>query len=170
MVDTATRLLRLLSLLQDRKHWYRLVHVTGRWYLVAFDLDREDWRSFRVDRITPKTPTGPRFCRRELPEADLTNFVIRGRMAALWDYRARVVVDAPAETVAARIPTGIWTVEPRDTRTSHLEAGAHSPELLAAYLGTLGLDFHIDPTQNPDLAHAASALANRYTASLPDTR
>ncbi|MDN5751339.1 MAG: WYL domain-containing protein, partial [Pseudonocardia sp.] len=50
---------------------HRLVHVSGRWYLVAYDLDREDWRSLRVDRISPKTPTGPRFTPRELPGPDL---------------------------------------------------------------------------------------------------
>ena len=46
---------------------YQLVATGRRWYLLAWDLDRDDWRTFRVDRITPRTPTGPRFTPRELP-------------------------------------------------------------------------------------------------------
>lgn len=144
---------------------HRLVHVSGRWYLVAYDLDRDDWRSLRVDRISPKTPTGPRFTPRELPGPDPATFVTRGRMAALWNYRARVTVQAAAETVAARIPTGTWTVEPIDAHTSRLDAGAQTAELLAVYLGALDLDFHVDPDQAPELAHAAHRLARRYTAA-----
>lgn len=144
---------------------HRLVHVSGRWYLVAYDLDREDWRSLRVDRISPKTPTGPRFTPRALPGPDLATFVTRGRMAALWNYRAQVTVHAPAQTVAARIPTGSWTVQPIDAHTSRLDAGAQTADLLAVYLGALDLDFHIDPYQAPELARAAHRLAERYAAA-----
>jgi hypothetical protein len=56
-------------------------------------------------------------------------------------------------------------VQPVDAHTSQLDAGAHSAELLAAYLGALGLDFHIDPDQAPELAEAAATLAQRYAAS-----
>lgn len=144
---------------------HRLIHVSGRWYLVAYDLDRDDWRSLRVDRISPTTPTGPRFVPRELPGPDLATFVTRGRMAALWNYRARVTVHASAETVAGRIPTGSWTVQPLDSYSSQLDAGAHSAELLAAYLGALGLDFYIDPEHAPELAYATDALAQRYATA-----
>lgn len=143
---------------------HRLVHVTGRWYLVAYDLDRARWRSFRLDRIGPKTPTGPCFAPRAMPD-DVATLVTRGRMAALWNYRARVIVQASAETVAARIPAGTWIVEPLDHATSALDAGAHSPELLATYLGALDLDFHIDPDAAPELATAAFTLAERYAAA-----
>lgn len=144
---------------------HRLVHVSERWYLVAYDLDRDGWRTLRVDRISPKTPTGPRFAPRELPGPDLATFVTRGRMAALWNYRAHITVHAPAETVAARIPVGSWTVESIDPRTSLLDAGAHNAELLAVYLGALGLDFRIDPNHTPELAQAATMLADRYAAA-----
>lgn len=145
---------------------HRLVHVGGRWYLVGYDLDRCDWRTYRVDRIRPKTPTGPRFAPRELPGPDLATFVTRGRMAALWNCRARVIVDAPADTVTARIPIGVWAVEPLGEHSSALDAGAQSPELLAAYLGALGLDFHIDPDRDPELAAATATLAERYASAL----
>lgn len=145
---------------------HRLVHVGGRWYLVAYDLDRHDWRTYRADRISPKTPPGPCFVPRELPGPDLATFVTRGRMAALWNYRARVIVDAPAEVVAGRIPTGVWVVEPVDEQSSALYAGAQSAELLAAYLGALDLDFHVDFDRAPDLARAVATLAERYAAAL----
>lgn len=149
---------------------HRMVHSGGRWYLVGYDLDRQDWRSYRVDRIDPKTPTGPGFTIRELPGPDLTTFVTRGRMAALWNYTARVTVHAPADTVAARIPIGIWTVEPIDAHTSALEAGAQTPQLLAAYLAAMDLDFHLDTEQAPELAAAVDVIAARYTTATHDTR
>lgn len=153
------------ALSRRRVEPHRLVQVSRRWYLVGFDLDRSDWRSYRIDRINPTTPTGPRFAPRALPDTDLVAFVTRGRMAALWNYRARVIVDAPAETVAARIPTGVWTVEPIDSSTSALDAGAQTPELLAACLGALDLNFHIDVDHAPELAAAALTLGARYTTA-----
>src|SRR5689334_18966583 len=77
---------------------YRVVNWGRRWYLVAFDLDRQDWRTFRVDRISPRIPTGPRFTPRELPEdGDLASYVSRRVSAAAWRYRATVLIHAPAE-------------------------------------------------------------------------
>ncbi|MEU0787365.1 transcriptional regulator [Streptomyces sp. NPDC006173] len=54
---------------------HHLVTWGGRWYLVAWDLDRDDWRTFRVDRIDPRTPTGPRFTPREVPGGHVAAFV-----------------------------------------------------------------------------------------------
>lgn len=83
-------------------------------------------------------------------------------MNALWNYQARVVVHADADTVAARIPTGNWYVAPRTSTTSWLDAGAHSAALLAVYLGALDLDLTIDPQRSPELHQAALDLAIRY--------
>ncbi|BFO17887.1 hypothetical protein SHKM778_42750 [Streptomyces sp. KM77-8] len=54
---------------------HHLVSRRGRWYLVAYDLDRADWRVFRADRVNPRTPTGPRFAPREVPGGDVAAFV-----------------------------------------------------------------------------------------------
>ena len=59
----------------------------GRWYLVAWDLDREDWRTFRADRITPRTPNGPRFTPREVPGGNVAAF-ISGRFQGSEDGSA----------------------------------------------------------------------------------
>lgn len=147
---------------------HRLVHVGGRWYLAAYDLARDAWRSFRLDRIHPRVPTGPRFELRSPPESSWEGFVTRGRMAALWIYRTRLVVHADARTVAARIPIGSWSVEPRTTDTSWLHAGAHSPTLLAVYLGALDLDFTIDRKRAPELHEAILKLAARYNDAVTE--
>jgi predicted DNA-binding transcriptional regulator YafY len=89
-------------------HW--LVRLEGRWYLVAYDLVRHDWRSFRVDRLADPRGTGDRFRPRELPADDAAAFVRSGLHHLQRPYRVEVLVDAPAEAVRARI--GRWcTVE-----------------------------------------------------------
>ena len=84
---------------------YRLLNDHRRWYLVAWDTDRDDWRTFRVDRIEPPLPTGPRFTPRALPpDREIAAQVARGVAEAPWRYRARVIVHAPAEYVRDRLP------------------------------------------------------------------
>ncbi|MGW6240432.1 helix-turn-helix transcriptional regulator [Streptomyces sp. NPDC055094] len=77
---------------------HHLVTWGGRWYLVAWDLDREDWRTFRADRITPRTPTGPRFTPRELPGGNVAAFVA-GRFKGLGPVRS-IFVDQPGTSGA----------------------------------------------------------------------
>src|SRR6516164_7352440 len=84
---------------------YRLVHDRPRWYLVAWDTDREDWRTFRVDRMEPRTPAGPRFAPRPLPpDPEIAAQVAGAAREAAWRYRARVTVHAPAAYVRDRLP------------------------------------------------------------------
>lgn len=139
---------------------YRLVSDRRRWYLLAWDLERDDWRTFRVDRIHPRTPTGPRFTPRELPpDEDLLARVARGVAQATWQYRARVVVHAPAAYVRARLPVRAEVTELDDERCV-FTPGSDNPELLALYIGMLGVDF--DVVEGPDLVEAMRTLAARY--------
>ncbi|MEC3978377.1 helix-turn-helix transcriptional regulator [Amycolatopsis sp. H20-H5] len=139
---------------------HRLVNWGRRWYLVAWDVDRGDWRTFRVDRLVPKIPTGPRFSAREVPGGDVAAFVSRRVSAAAWRYRARVTVHASAEVVAERINPAVGVVEAVDARTCVLETGADSVETVAVYLGLLGVDFTV--TEPPELVEALRVLAERY--------
>ncbi len=82
---------------------YRLVHVGRRWYLLAFDLDRDDWRTFRVDRLALRTPGGPRFVPRAVPGGDAVAHVVRGVGSAAWARPVRVRLHAPAVVVAERL-------------------------------------------------------------------
>jgi predicted DNA-binding transcriptional regulator YafY len=137
---------------------HRLVSWQRRWYLVAWDHDRSDWRTFRVDRITPRPPTGPRFTPRELPD-DVSTFVQRGVGTATWRHRARVLVHASAEQVARQLPIAV-SVQPIDTHHCLIEAGSDTPHLLALHLGLLDVDFEV--VDNPELVAACARLGNRY--------
>jgi predicted DNA-binding transcriptional regulator YafY len=144
---------------------YRLVNWGRRWYLVAYDVQRHDWRTFRVDRIIPRVPTGPRFTPREIPGGDAAAFVSRRVAKAAWRYHARVVVHAPADVVAEKITPAVGTVEAVDDHTCVLDTGANMLEVLAVYLGMLGHDFHV--AEPPELVEHLRALAVRYGRSTP---
>ncbi|MEU0479905.1 YafY family protein [Streptosporangium sp. NPDC006013] len=139
---------------------YRLVNWGRRWYLLAWDVERGDWRTFRVDRIRPRTPTGPRFTPRDLPDDDVAGYVSRRASAAAWRYRAQVTVHAPADVVADRISPAVGTVERIDERTCVLHTGADTVETLGVYLGLLGEDFRV--TGPPELLAHLRRLAGRY--------
>ncbi|PXY19381.1 helix-turn-helix transcriptional regulator [Prauserella muralis] len=143
---------------------YRLVTWGRRWYLVGWDTDRDDWRTFRVDRIELRVPNGPRFRPRELPE-EVTDRVRRGVSAAAWRHRARVTVHAPAPVVAARINPAVGTVEAVDEHTCVLDTGSDTVESLATHLGLLGADFTV--TEPPELVAELRALAGRYGRATP---
>ncbi|WP_091348488.1 helix-turn-helix transcriptional regulator [Micromonospora rhizosphaerae] len=143
---------------------HRLVSWGRRWYLVAWDVDRDDWRTFRVDRITPRTPTGPRFPHREPPEGGAAAYVARGVSAAAWRYQARVVVHAPAEVVTERINPAVGVVEAVDEGTCVLDTGADSVHTLAVYLGMLDLDFEV--TDPPELVAHLRTLTTRYARAV----
>jgi predicted DNA-binding transcriptional regulator YafY len=139
---------------------HHVVSWGRRWYLVAWDVERDDWRTLRVDRLAPRTPAGPRFSPRELPAGGVTEFVSRRVSAAAWRYRARVTVHAPAGVVLARINPAVGTVEPVDDVTCVLDTGADTVDTLAVHLGLLGVDFTVhDP---PELVAALRELSARY--------
>ena len=131
---------------------HRVVSWGRRWYLVAFDTDRQDWRTFRVDRVRPRIPAGPRFTPRRAPGGDVTAYVERTVGRATWRYRARVLLHAPAASLAGRLPPAV-ELEPVDERTCIATAGADDPAVLALYLGLLDA---------PELARALARLARRY--------
>ncbi|WP_436758619.1 helix-turn-helix transcriptional regulator [Streptosporangium sp. V21-05] len=144
---------------------YRLVHMSRRWYLVAWDVERRDWRTFRVDRIRPRTPAGPRFAPREPPGGDVVAYVRRGVGAALWRYRARVRLHAPAGTVAERLPPSVL-LEAVDEHTCVIEAGADTLQMLTLYLGMLDVDF--DVVDSPEFSAHLGTLIGRYGRATRD--
>jgi predicted DNA-binding transcriptional regulator YafY len=143
---------------------YRLVNWGRRWYLVAWDLQRADWRTFRVDRLTPRLPLGARFAPRPLPDEDIAAYVARGAHESGWRVRARIVVHAPAAVIAERVGAHVGTVEPIDETTCVLDAGAGTLEQMAAYLGLLEADFTV--TEPPELVERIGRLAGRYRAAV----
>jgi predicted DNA-binding transcriptional regulator YafY len=139
---------------------YRLVNDRRRWYLVAWDTGRDAWRTFRVDRIEPRTPAGPRFTPRALPpDREIAAQVARGVGEATWRYRARVIVQAPAAYVRGRLPIPV-EVEPLAEDRCAFEPGSDDPEMLTLYLGMLDADFTI--VDSPELVAALRMLTGRY--------
>ena len=141
---------------------HRLVHMGRRWYLVAWDLDRADWRTFRLDRLEPRIPTGPRFTPREVPDQGKTE---RGIASGGYRYQARFLVEAPADQLTDQFAASVATVTPVDAATTLVEAGSNSLDELALHLGLLGLPFEIQSP--PELIAHVQALATRLAASVP---
>ncbi|NYJ01282.1 putative DNA-binding transcriptional regulator YafY [Nocardioides thalensis] len=140
---------------------YRLVHERRRWYLLAWDVDRDDWRIFRVDRMRMRTPNGPHFVPRELPpDREIAARVQRHVGEAPWRFRARVVVHAPASYVRSRMPIPVDIEELADDRCA-FTPGSDNPTMLALYLGMLDAEF--EGGDSPELSQALRALAARFT-------
>ncbi len=142
---------------------HHLVTWGGRWYLVAFDLDRTDWRTFRVDRVAPRTPTGPRFAARDLPEGDVGAFVAarfeRQDCAERWPCRGEVVLDAPADEVARWVPRNAL-VEQVGPDRCRLVLGSWSWAGLAATVAMFDVDLEV--LGPPELREACDRLSRRY--------
>ncbi|MFE7567342.1 helix-turn-helix transcriptional regulator [Streptomyces sp. NPDC057539] len=141
---------------------HHLVTWGGRWYLVAWDLDREDWRTFRVDRITPRTPTGPRFTPRELPGGSVAAFVtarFRGSDGSgHWPCRGEVILALPAAAVSPYTADGV--VEELGQDRCRLVLGSWSWAGLAATIGRFDAD--IEVVGPAELKDAFARLARRY--------
>jgi predicted DNA-binding transcriptional regulator YafY len=143
---------------------HHLVTRGGRWYLVAWDLDRADWRTFRVDRMDPRTPTGPRFAPREVPGGDVAAFVagrFRGNEGAGdWPCRGEAVVALPAAELAPYVRDEL--LEEVDAGRCRMVAGAWSWTALAARFGALGAD--LSAVAPAELRDACATLAARLGA------
>lgn len=143
---------------------HRIVTAQGRWYLLAWDLDRDDWRLFSVDRITPRTPTGPRFTPREVPGNDVQEFVsarFKGRDVDEWPCRGTVILDLPARDVLPFAGDGEVRAVGED-RCS-LEIGSWSWGSLAASFGRFEVPLEV--VGPPELTAAFAVLARRYDAA-----
>ncbi|MFD8564370.1 helix-turn-helix transcriptional regulator [Streptosporangium canum] len=147
---------------------HHLVTWGGRWYLLAWDLDREDWRTFRADRITPRTPAGPRFTPRELPGGEVAAFVA-GRFRGSdgsddWPCRGEVILDLPAAVVSRYTRDGV--VEELGPNRCRLVLGSWSWPGLAAAIGRFDAD--IEVVGPAELKDAFARLARRYADAAAD--
>lgn len=143
---------------------HRLVSSGRRWYLVAYDTDRGDWRTFRVDRLTLRTPGGPRFTPRTPPAADLSAYTSRGLSTSPYRHQARITVHAPAAEVDDRMSAGAATVEPLTASTCRLVCGSDSLDELALWVGLLGVPFDIH--EPAELADHVRELSERLARSV----
>ena len=139
---------------------HRLVHTGRRWYLVAYDSGRADWRTFRVDRIAGRPSGGGRFAPREPPAEDIAAYVARAVSSTRDRYQARVLLHAPLADVAARVPPSVGTLAAVDDDSCLLHTGSDWLGGLAVYVAEIGVDFEVlDP---PEFAERVRELAGRF--------
>ncbi|TDW18001.1 helix-turn-helix transcriptional regulator [Kribbella kalugense] len=139
---------------------HHLVTWGGRWYLVGWDLDRKDWRTFRVDRMTPKTPTGPRFSTRELPAPDVATYIsTRFKGQDQYPCIGEAILQAKASVIAQYADRRAIVEEVTPT-SCRLVMSAWSWTGLAATFGMFECDLEFVGPQ--ELKDAATQLAARY--------
>jgi predicted DNA-binding transcriptional regulator YafY len=136
-----------------------LVNLGRRWYLVAWDRRREDWRTFRVDRLARPAATGVRFAPRRLPAKDAAAYVEQSITAAPNRFEAVVTLHASAEEITSRVPAYWGTIEPIDARSCQFRAGDDDVAWLAVRIAMLGVDFEV--REPPELVDQLRALASR---------
>jgi predicted DNA-binding transcriptional regulator YafY len=140
---------------------HRLVLLGRRWYVVAYDLDRFDWRTFRLDRVAAPRATGARAPLRELPAEDAAAFVRSGIEHLSSRYEVVVHIDAPAAVVRARIgPSG--TLEDLDHGRCLLRMTADSLDWPTLVLSNADAEFEVvSPAALVDHLRAWAGRAER---------
>ena len=145
---------------------HRLVSLGRRWYLVGWDAERHDWRTFRVDRLADPIATGARFRPRELPGGDAVAFVRRQIASIPARYQVVVRVHAPA-AVVARVVTQWGSAEPDGDAACVLRMSVDELHWPALVLAAVGADFQIEsPVELTEHLRSVGALFRR--AGEPD--
>ncbi|GAA2020594.1 YafY family protein [Terrabacter terrae] len=143
---------------------YRLVATGRRWYLFAFDLDREDWRIFRLDRMTKARSNGWRFTPRAAPDA--AEHVRRSISGGAYDHVARVRIEAPKALVDRHIPATVGTVTADGPDHCIFEAGGNHLGSMAMHLG--GLPWELTVLEPPELRQVMREQAARMLRAAGD--
>jgi len=156
--DEALRFIYTARGSEPTERWvepHRLVTLGRRWYLVAYDRDRQDWRSFRVDRIDEPRTTGQRFRPRELPAADALTFVQSGIRRMPQRYAVRIRLDATVAEVAEHV--GRWGTVSGADGDCLLEMNVDALEWPVMVLTQLDRDFTVEgPAELVDVLDRAS--------------
>ncbi|MFG2345271.1 helix-turn-helix transcriptional regulator [Streptomyces phaeochromogenes] len=143
---------------------HRLVCTERRWYLVAWDVDRDDWRTFRADRVTPKPPHGPRFTPRQPPADDLAAYVSKGVSVRAYATHAVVRLLVPKEEAAQRISPSAGTLEAESDGSCILRTGAASLDVMVIHVMLMGVEFEV--LEPVELVEAIRTSRDRLTRTL----
>lgn len=136
---------------------YHLVTTGRRWYLLAYDRDKRDWRSLRLDRMTDVRAVGTTFVAREAPDA--ASYVRRSISSAAYPYVARVRYHAPAEVIARSFSAASVDIEADGADACIMTTGASDPTLMVPWLALPGVDFEV--LEPPEVATAVGEVAER---------
>ena len=140
---------------------HALVNTGRRWYLAAWDRGREDWRTFRLDRMARPASTGVRFSPRKLPAKDAATYVRQSITTAPSRYETRVILHAPAAELAGRVPGHWGAIEPIDENICEYRTGDDDLRWLALRIVMLGVDFEV--TEPPELVEQLRELGARIS-------
>ena len=143
---------------------HRIVSMRRRWYLVAFDLDRDDWRTFRIDRIRAPIGTGVRATPRPAPDA--TALVSEGVAVRAYDVQAVVRVHCPPEAAAREISpmVGVVGPDPDDAAAAIVRIGG-DVDWIARYVS--GLPYRCDVLEPPEVRTEIRHIARRLLREHP---
>ncbi|MEU5539185.1 WYL domain-containing protein [Streptomyces sp. NPDC020362] len=138
-----------------------------RWYLVAYDLDRADWRTFRVDRIDALHRTSTRVPERELPDGqDAAAYVADTLAAGPGNCRAELIVHAPIGRAAEGVPASLGTLERLDAHRCRLRTAVDSREYLAFRIAALRLDYTL--VGPPEIVPHLRRIAERALGAIQE--
>jgi predicted DNA-binding transcriptional regulator YafY len=140
---------------------HSLVNHGRRWYLAAWDRRRDDWRTFRIDRLAKPVSTGVRFTPRRLPAKDAAAYVEQSITGAPNRFEALVTLHVAAEEIRSRVPAYWGAIEPIDEHTCEYRTGDDDLRWLAMRIAMLGVDFEV--REPPELVEHLRALALRLT-------
>lgn len=141
---------------------HSLVNLGRRWYLVAWDRGREDWRTFRVDRLARPASAGVRFASRELPAKDAAAYVAQSISGAPHRFEARVILHVSAEQIARRVPRYWGTIEPIDDHTCEYRTADDDLRWIALRIALFDVDYEVDgPPELLEHLHRLGARLQR---------
>jgi len=141
---------------ERRAEPHGVVSTDRRWYLVARDLDRQDWRTFRVDRISAPVLTGHRFA--PATGVDPAAIIMESLASVPYRWQAEVRLSADRRAAEAEIPRTVGSVDEVDGATL-LRIGANDLDWLALYIA--GLPFEAEVLSPPQLRAALRRLGRR---------
>ncbi len=142
----------------------QLVALDRRWYLLAFDVERDDWRTFRLDRISAALATGARFAPRVPPGGDATEYVTRTMYTSAPTYRVLATLGLPVELARARLADFAGELTAVDDRSCTWHSVEDTIEYLAFRLALLGCDFTVH--EPVELVEYLRGLGDRISRSV----
>jgi predicted DNA-binding transcriptional regulator YafY len=148
---------------------HAVVAREGRWYLIAWDLEVDDWRTFRLDRMQPRIPTGPTFAPRELPAKDAATYLAARSKGSVsedrWPCVGQVILELPAREVAPFLGDG--TLEELDEESCRITVGSWSWVGVVASVARFDAPFEVVGPE--ELREATGVLAGRFAAAVDDS-
>lgn len=149
---------------QRRLEPYQLVTTGRRWYLLAYDRDRADWRSLRLDRMSAVRAVGSTFALRPAPDA--ASYVSTAISASPYRYVARVRYQAPKEVLAQYFSASSASLEPENDDACVVTAGGDDPQRMVLFFAMVGAEFEIlEPPEVIAAARTVSARLGRAVSS-----